>query len=79
MEYGWTWTIWELMWLSGFCWVFLFFFFPETSSPNILHRRARRLRKVTGDEKFTCEPDMASAEMKPKDVRILAYNRSYTC
>ncbi|KAF2255830.1 multidrug resistance protein-like protein [Trematosphaeria pertusa] len=40
---GWTWTIWEIMWLSGFCWVFLFFFLPETSSTNILYRRTRRL------------------------------------
>ena len=28
---GWQWTIWELMWLSGFCLVFVFFFLPETS------------------------------------------------
>jgi DHA1 family multidrug resistance protein-like MFS transporter len=71
MSKGWTWTIWELMWLSGFCWVFLFFLFPETSSQNIIHRRTKRLRKLTGNDKLTCEPDMVSAEMKPKDVRIL--------
>jgi DHA1 family multidrug resistance protein-like MFS transporter len=71
MAEGWTWTIWELMWLSGVCWVFLFLFFPETSSPNILHRRTKRLRKLTGNDKLTCEPDIMSAEMKPKDVRIV--------
>jgi DHA1 family multidrug resistance protein-like MFS transporter len=65
---GWTWTIWELMWLSGFCLVVLFFFLPETSSPNILHRRTKRLRKLTGDERLTCEPDMMSEQMGPKDV-----------
>ncbi|KAF2622136.1 multidrug resistance protein-like protein [Macroventuria anomochaeta] len=65
---GWKWTIWELLWLSSFCLIFLFFFLPETSSPNILHRRTKRLRKLTGNDKLTCEPDMISAEMKPMDV-----------
>lgn len=67
MAKGWTWTIWELMWLSGFCWVFLFFFFPETSAPNILHRRTRRLKKLTGDDRLTCEADIMSQEMSAKD------------
>jgi len=65
---GWKWTIWELLWLSSFCLIFLFFFLPETSSPNILYRRTKRLRKLTGNDKLTCEPEMKSAEMKPKDV-----------
>lgn len=66
---SWTWTIWELMWLSGFCLVFLFFFLPETSSQNILHRRTARIRKMTGDNRLTCEPDMAGEHMGTKDVR----------
>lgn len=70
MSKGWKWTIWEIMWLSGFCWVVLFFFLPETSSTNILHRRAKRLRKLTGDDRFTCEPDLMAAEMTGKDVCI---------
>lgn len=65
----WTWTIFELLWLSGFCLIFLFFFLPETSSTNILHRRTARLRKLTGDKRLTCEPDMMSEHMGPKDVR----------
>lgn len=65
---GWTWTIWELMWLSGFCLVFIFFLLPETSSANILYRRTRRLRKLTGNDKLKCEPELASEHMKPSDV-----------
>jgi DHA1 family multidrug resistance protein-like MFS transporter len=67
----WTWTIFELMWLSAFCLLVLFFFLPETSSPNILYRRTKRLRKLTSDEKFTCEPEMQSQEMSPKDVSLV--------
>ena len=59
---SWTWPIWVLMWLSGFCLVFLFFFFPETSANNILVRRTRRLRKITGDDKLKCEPELMSEQ-----------------
>jgi DHA1 family multidrug resistance protein-like MFS transporter len=65
---GWTWTIWELMWLSGFCFVFLFFLLPETNSTNILYRRTRRLRNMTGDERLTCEPEIMAEHMTGKDV-----------
>ncbi|OCK86379.1 benomyl/methotrexate resistance protein [Lepidopterella palustris CBS 459.81] len=68
---GWTWTIWELMWLSGFCLIFLFFLLPETSSSNILYRRTRRLRKLTGDEKLKCEPEIMAESMTGKDVPLV--------
>lgn len=74
----WTWPIWELMWLSGFCLVFLFFLLPETSANNILVRRTRRLRKLTGDEKLICEPELMSQSMTGKDVVMLALVRPFT-
>ncbi|GAA6005591.1 hypothetical protein JCM11491_003693 [Sporobolomyces phaffii] len=46
---GWKWTIWELMWLSGFSFIVMTLFQPETYGPNILYKRARRLRKLTGN------------------------------
>ncbi|KAJ8608655.1 hypothetical protein MRB53_039539 [Persea americana] len=60
---GWQWTIWELTWLSGFAWVFLFFFLPETSANNILYRRTRRLRKLTGNDKLKCAPEIMAEGM----------------
>jgi len=74
----WTWPIWELMWLSAFCLVFLFFFFPETSANNILVRRARRLRKLTGDDKLISESELMSQEMSGKDVVMMALVRPFT-
>ncbi|KAF2495965.1 benomyl/methotrexate resistance protein [Lophium mytilinum] len=65
---GWRWSIWELMWLSGFCLVFVFFFLPETSSANILYRRTRRLRKLTNDAKLKCEPEIMGEQMTGKDI-----------
>ena len=68
----WQWTIWELMWLSGFTLVLLIFFLPETSSANILYRRSRRLRVLISNEKLTCEPELAAAQMTGKDVALIA-------
>ncbi|KAF2765031.1 MFS general substrate transporter [Teratosphaeria nubilosa] len=74
----WTWPIWELMWLSGFCLVFLFFFFPETSANNILVRRTKRLRKLTGDDKLICEPELMSEQMTGKDIVMMSLVRPIT-
>ncbi|GAA6017962.1 hypothetical protein JCM10207_002721 [Rhodosporidiobolus poonsookiae] len=46
---GWKWSIFELLWLSGFGLAFFTFFLPETYGPTILKRRAERLRKLTGN------------------------------
>jgi MFS transporter, DHA1 family, multidrug resistance protein len=46
---NWRWSLWEILWLAGPVFVILFFFLPETSSSNILVRRAARLRKLTGN------------------------------
>ncbi|KAF2173280.1 hypothetical protein M409DRAFT_49746 [Zasmidium cellare ATCC 36951] len=74
----WQWPIWELMWLSGFCLVFLFFFFPETSANNILLRRTKRLRKLTGNDKLTCEPELMAAQMSGKEVVMMSLVRPFT-
>lgn len=74
----WSWTIWELMWLSGFCLVLLIFFLPETSSANILYRRSRRLRKLTGIENLRSEGEIAGEQMTPKEVALIAIVRPIT-
>ncbi|KAL0939989.1 multidrug resistance protein [Colletotrichum truncatum] len=78
MSKGWTWTIWELMWLSGFALVLLFFFLPETSASNILYRRTRRLRKITGNEKLMCEPELKAQSMSSKDLVTMSLVRPFT-
>lgn len=49
VKVNWRWTFWFMCILSGFFLTILFFFFPETSHATILHRRAARLRKLTGN------------------------------
>ncbi|KAG8164622.1 hypothetical protein KVR01_004897 [Diaporthe batatas] len=75
---GWNWAIWELMWLSGFCLAVLVFLLPETSTANILYRRARRLRKLTGNVKIISEPELAGQEMSGKDLLTMTLVRPFS-
>lgn len=75
---GWTWTIWELMWLSGFCLVFLTFCLPETSAANILYRRTVRIRKLTGNKKLKCEPELEAEGMTGKEIALMVFVRPFT-
>ena len=75
---GWRWTIWELLWLSGFTLVFLFFLLPETSSANILYRRTRRLRKLTGRENLKCQPEIESEGITTREIAMMILVRPFT-
>jgi len=75
---GWKWTIWELMWLSGFCFVVLFFFLPETSSSNILYRRTLRIRALVKNPKVKCEPELEAEGMSGKEIAMMVFVRPFT-
>ncbi|KAI0062522.1 MFS transporter [Artomyces pyxidatus] len=75
---GWRWTIWELMWLSGFALIVLFFFFPETSASNILYRRAARLRKATGNPHLKSQSEIEAENMTARDVLVDVLIRPFT-
>jgi len=66
------------MWLSGFALIFLIFFLPETSANNILYRRTARLRKLTGDDKLKCEPELEGETMSPMDIVKMTLIRPIT-
>ncbi|OGE49271.1 hypothetical protein PENARI_c022G07394 [Penicillium arizonense] len=74
---GWTWTIWQLVWVSGFTLVLLFFCLPETFAPNILARRARRVRRITGNSQYMSESEIEIKEVKPRDVLFEALIRPF--
>jgi MFS transporter, DHA1 family, multidrug resistance protein len=75
---GWTWTIWELMWLSGACLVFLTLFLPETSSSNILYRRTMRYRKITGNERLKCQSEIDAEGMTGQEIVQTILIRPFT-
>lgn len=46
---NWRWSLWEIVWMAAPVVTLLLLLMPETSTPNILLRRAQRLRKLTGN------------------------------
>jgi DHA1 family multidrug resistance protein-like MFS transporter len=65
---NWHWSQWEMLWMNGPVLLFLFFFLPETSSNNILLRRATRLRALTGDNRLKAQSEIDQAKMTPREV-----------
>lgn len=64
---GWRWSLFEIIWAAAPVLVIMFLFLPETSSPTILLRRARRLRKLTGNSRF-----MSQSEIDQRDMTVSA-------
>ncbi|CAK7203461.1 hypothetical protein SEUCBS139899_006195 [Sporothrix eucalyptigena] len=56
---GWRWSMLEILWAAVPCTIVMLAFLPETSAPNILLRRARRLRKATGSDRFRAPSEVA--------------------
>ncbi|KAL6825478.1 major facilitator superfamily domain-containing protein [Trichoderma sp. SZMC 28015] len=67
---GWHWVSWEMLWLSAPILISFFFLVPETSSATILYHRAKRLRRITGNDRYRSqvEIDQAKQHLTMKDI-----------
>ncbi|KAL9610745.1 MAG: hypothetical protein Q9167_004564 [Letrouitia subvulpina] len=74
---GWRWTIWIFTWLCALVLVILFLLLPETSAANILYKRAKRLRKATGDDRLRSQSEIDAAHHTLKDDLIIL-GRAFT-
>ena len=63
MAKGWRWALWEIVWMCAPVLIVMFISFPETSASNILLRRARRLRKLTGNDRYKAQSEIDQANM----------------
>ncbi|GAD98239.1 hypothetical protein PVAR5_6930 [Paecilomyces variotii No. 5] len=66
----WHWAMWIILWMSGSIFVVMFFFLPETSSKNILLRRAERLRKRTGNQRFLAPSEISERGLTFQSVFV---------
>ena len=55
---NWRWSLWEIVWMAVPMLVVLLVLMAETSTPNILLRRAQRLRKLTGDNRLPAQSEI---------------------
>ena len=58
---GWRLTVWIVCWMGAAVVVLLFFCMPESSAATILYRRAKRLRKATGNVKLRSQSEIEAA------------------
>jgi DHA1 family multidrug resistance protein-like MFS transporter len=67
---GWRWSLWEILWAAGPAFLVMFMLLPETSTPNILLRRAQRLRKLTGDNRLQAQSEIDQKNLKPTAILV---------
>lgn len=61
---GWRWLYWIQLIMAGFVYVVMTVTVPETYAPTILLKRARRLRKETGDDTYVTEQEVDRRPLK---------------
>jgi MFS transporter, DHA1 family, multidrug resistance protein len=67
---NWHWSLWEILWIAGPVFIIMMLFLPETSSSNILLRRAARLRKLTGNPNLKSQAELDQSKLS---VSAVAY------
>lgn len=69
---GWRWSLLEILWAAAPVFIAMFLFLPETSTPNLLLRRAQRLRKLTGSSRFMSQSEIDERNLDRRAVIINA-------
>lgn len=67
----WQWLFWILTIFSGVCWLMILFTIPETYGPVILVKKAKALRKSSGDSRYKAALELQEVSMGKKLGRIL--------
>ena len=55
---GWRWLYWIRLITSGASWILITFTLPETLAPALLSKRAKKLRKETGNDRNVTEQQL---------------------
>lgn len=63
---GWRWLYWLQLIVSGVAWAVITFTVPETYAPSILLKRAKKMRKETGDTKLVTETELDARPLGEK-------------
>ncbi|KAG2120750.1 MFS general substrate transporter [Suillus discolor] len=72
---SWRWLFWILTIFAspaGVCWLQIIFTMPETYSPVLLAKRAKEIRKRTGDEKYYAATELQRITLSQRIENILA-------
>jgi DHA1 family multidrug resistance protein-like MFS transporter len=67
---NWRWSLWEIVWMAAPVIILLLLLMPETSTPNILLRRAQRLRKVTGNHRLQSQSEIDQRHLTASAILV---------
>ncbi|CUM65543.1 uncharacterized protein PRCAT00003189001 [Priceomyces carsonii] len=67
---GWRWTFWFMCIVSGTCFGILGLCLPETFGKTLLYRKAKRLRKITGNENITSDGEIEIKGMTTHEIIV---------
>ena len=67
---NWRWSLWEIVWMASPMLVAMLILLPETSTPNILLRRAQRLRKLTGNNLLQAQSELDQKNMTASGILV---------
>lgn len=67
---GWRWLYWIQLVLSGIIFLLITFTVPETFAPTILARRARKMRKDSGHDKYVTEMEL---DQQPLGLKLRVF------
>lgn len=68
----WHWSLWEIVWMAAPVVLLLISAMPETSTSNILSRRAKRLRKLTGNDKLQSQSEIDQRQLTATGILVSA-------
>lgn len=69
---SWRWLFWILTIFAGVCWLQIVFTIPETYSPVLLAKKAKEIRKRTGDERYHAAIESQKMTLSQRLETILA-------
>lgn len=67
---GWRWAFWFQCIATGVCLLVLTFFLPESYGSTLLYRKAKRLRRVTGNENITSEGEIENSKLTLRELVV---------
>jgi DHA1 family multidrug resistance protein-like MFS transporter len=67
---NWRFSLWEIVWMAAPMIILVLLLMPETSTPNILLQRAKRLRKITGDSRLQAQSEIDQCHMTVSGILV---------
>lgn len=65
---SWRWVYWVCTIFAGVCLILVVFTLPETYAPTILARKAKKLRKETGDDRWYAPSELCKRDVQARRV-----------